>query len=139
MPQSEFLNVHLYMDIGLTNSAIQTARQVKNIYGNSNVAAEAQKMQTFLEEAQAAAKAAPDGYTFLLATVGEYTITPHMYSKLSFNVSKDLAPVLFATDTPLIFAANASAGFNNIKEMIRQQKMMAEERKEMVSYNLIRV
>jgi hypothetical protein len=28
---------------------------------------------------------------------------------------------------------------NNIKEMIRQQKMMAEERKEMVSYNLIRV
>ena len=26
---------------------------------------------------------------------------------------------------------------NNIKEMIRQQKMMAEERKEMVSYNLI--
>ena len=58
MPQSEFLNVHLYMDIGLTNSAIQTARQVKNIYGNSNVAAEAQKLQTFLEEAQAAAKAA---------------------------------------------------------------------------------
>lgn len=26
---------------------------------------------------------------------------------------------------------------NNIKEMIRQQKMMAEERKEMVSYNLV--
>lgn len=58
MPQSEFLNVHLYMDIGLTNSAIQTARQVKNIYGNSNIAADAQKMQIFLEEAQAAAAAA---------------------------------------------------------------------------------
>lgn len=58
MPQSEFLNVHLYMDIGLTNSAIQTARQVKNIYGNSNIAADAQKLQTFLEEAQAAAEAA---------------------------------------------------------------------------------
>ena len=58
MPQSEFLNVHLYMDIGLTNSAIQTARQVKNIYGNSNIAADAQKMKTYLEEAQAAAEAA---------------------------------------------------------------------------------
>jgi tetratricopeptide (TPR) repeat protein len=58
MPQSEFLNVHLYMDIGLTNSAIQTARQVKNIYGKSNIAADAQKLQTYLEEAQAAAEAA---------------------------------------------------------------------------------
>lgn len=58
MPQAEFLNVHLYMDIGLTNSAIQTARQVKNIYGNSSIAMDAQKMQTYLEEAQAAAEAA---------------------------------------------------------------------------------
>lgn len=58
MPESEFLNVHLYMDIGLTNSAIQTARQVKVIYGNSNIAADAQKLQTHLEEAQAAAEAA---------------------------------------------------------------------------------
>jgi hypothetical protein len=58
MPQSEFLNAHLYMDIGLTNSAIQTARQVKNIYGDSNIAVEAQKLQTFLEETKAAAEAA---------------------------------------------------------------------------------
>jgi tripartite-type tricarboxylate transporter receptor subunit TctC len=71
------------------------------------------------------AKAAPDGYTFLVATVGEYTITPHMYSKLSFNVSKDLAPVLFATDTPLMFAANAGAAFNNVKEMIAYSRSVA--------------
>lgn len=58
MPQSEFLNVHLYMDIGLTNSAIQTARQVKNIYANSYIAADANKLQAYLEEAKAAAAAA---------------------------------------------------------------------------------
>ena len=71
------------------------------------------------------AKAAPDGYTFLVATVGEYTITPHMYAKLNFNVSKDLAPVIFATDTPLIFAANAGASFNNVKEMIAYSRSVA--------------
>jgi hypothetical protein len=58
MPQAEFLNVQLYMDIGLTNSAIQTARQVMNIYGNSNIAVDAEKLQTYLIEAQAAAEVA---------------------------------------------------------------------------------
>jgi tetratricopeptide (TPR) repeat protein len=58
MPQSELLNVHLYMDIGLTNSAIQTARQVQNIYANSNIAADAGKLKASLEEAKAAAEAA---------------------------------------------------------------------------------
>jgi hypothetical protein len=58
MPQAEFLNVHLYLDIGLTNSAIQTARQVRNIYNNSNLAADAQKLQIILEEAQLAAEIA---------------------------------------------------------------------------------
>ena len=71
------------------------------------------------------AKAAPDGYTFLVATVGEYTITPHMYAKLNFNVGKDLAPVIFATDTPLIFAANVGASFNNVKEMIAYSRSVA--------------
>jgi len=58
MPQSEFLNAHLYMDIGLTNSAINTARQVKNIYGNSSVAVKARKLQAQLEAEKAAAEAA---------------------------------------------------------------------------------
>ena len=58
MPQSELLNVHLYMDTGLTNSAIQTARQVKNIYRNSNIAVDARNLQTYLEEAQVATEMA---------------------------------------------------------------------------------
>ena len=47
------------------------------------------------------------------------------YAKLNFNVSKDLAPVIFATDTPLIFAANAGASFNNVKEMIAYSRSVA--------------
>lgn len=58
MPQSELLNVYLYRDIGLTNSAILTARQVSNIYANSHTAATAQKLKTEMEAAVAAAEAA---------------------------------------------------------------------------------
>ena len=74
---------------------------------------------------QHVAKAAPDGYTILLATVGDFAVTPHAYSKLSFNVAKDFAPVIYLTDTPLVFAAHSSTPFNNIKEMIAHSRQLS--------------
>jgi hypothetical protein len=43
MAPSEYLNAKLYLDVGLTNSAINTARQVKNIYAGTSSAADAEK------------------------------------------------------------------------------------------------
>ena len=49
LPQSELLNAYLYLEMTgtnsviTTNSAMNTARQVKNMYGGSNVAADARK------------------------------------------------------------------------------------------------
>ncbi len=64
MPQAELLNAHLYMDMGLTNSAIATARQVKNIYANSDVGNDAARLFTEYtlakQQADAAAKARAD-------------------------------------------------------------------------------
>lgn len=60
------------------------------------------------------ARSAPDGYTLLFATVGEYTVIPHMYSKLAFDFQGDFPSVIFATDTPLIWAAHAGAPFNSM-------------------------
>jgi hypothetical protein len=48
MPQAELLNAHLYVDSGLTNSAINTARQVMNIYRNSDVGNDAGKLHSEL-------------------------------------------------------------------------------------------
>src|SRR5580698_9465027 len=39
------------------------------------------------------AKAAPDGYTMLLATTGLLTINPTIYRTMPFSPSHDLAPV----------------------------------------------
>jgi hypothetical protein len=50
LPQSELLNAYLYLDMTgsnsviTTNSALNTARQVKNMYGGSNVAGDARKL-----------------------------------------------------------------------------------------------
>ncbi|OGA96149.1 MAG: hypothetical protein A3G27_19680 [Betaproteobacteria bacterium RIFCSPLOWO2_12_FULL_66_14] len=39
------------------------------------------------------AKSPADGYTLLLATDAQMTINPHVYSKITFDWNKDLAPV----------------------------------------------
>jgi hypothetical protein len=45
---SEFLSAQLYLEMAMTNSAANTARQVKNIYAGTHVAADAQKLYTQL-------------------------------------------------------------------------------------------
>lgn len=67
---------------------------------------------------EAAAKATPDGYTLLAGTVSEFAITHHLYTKFPLNPLKDFAPVVLLSDTPLMFAAHASAPFNTLSEMI---------------------
>lgn len=71
------------------------------------------------------AKSAPDGYTFLFATVSDFCITPFLYSKLPYNVQRDFASVIVATETPLVWAAHAGAPFATMREMIAYSKSLA--------------
>ncbi len=43
--------------------------------------------------ASTAAKAAPDGYTLLIATDSTMSINPHLYSKLAYDPQRDFAPI----------------------------------------------
>ena len=66
----------------------------------------------------AVAKATPDGYTMLMGSVSEYAITHHMYAKFPLNPLKDFAPIIIVGENPMVFAANVSAPFNNVREMM---------------------
>jgi tripartite-type tricarboxylate transporter receptor subunit TctC len=69
----------------------------------------------------AVASAAPDGYTLLVGTVAEFTVTPHL-SKQGAEAARDLVPVALLTDTPLMIVANAKAPFNNVRELVAHAK-----------------
>ncbi|HSV21115.1 MAG TPA: tripartite tricarboxylate transporter substrate binding protein, partial [Casimicrobiaceae bacterium] len=69
----------------------------------------------------AAAKAAPDGYTVLF-TLSSHTINPKLYDKLPFDVEKDFAPIGLAANIPQILVANPSLPVNNVKELIAYAK-----------------
>src|SRR5712692_857148 len=66
--------------------------------------------------AEAVAKAAPDGYTLLLAT-GTHTINPSLY-KLSYDMVRDFAPVTLLASTPFILAVHPSVPANSVGELI---------------------
>jgi len=63
------------------------------------------------------AKAAPDGYTVLLASPAEIAVLPHL-QKLPYNVEKDFAPVSLAVQTPLILVVHPTLPVRNMKELI---------------------
>jgi len=63
------------------------------------------------------AKAAPDGYTVLIAVPAEMAILPHL-QKMPYNVARDFAPVSLAAVTPLIFVVHPSLPVRSVKELV---------------------
>lgn len=63
------------------------------------------------------AKAAPDGYTVLIAVPAEIAILPHL-QKMPYDVARDLAPVSLAAVTPLILVIHPSLPVRSVKELI---------------------
>ncbi len=67
--------------------------------------------------AEAAARAAPDGHTIVLGTIGihaAYTI----YSKLGYDPARDLQAVAMYVDVPCILIVHPSVPVKNVKEFI---------------------
>jgi len=67
------------------------------------------------------AKAAPDGYTLLLATNTAQAIAPHLM-KLAYDPIKDLAPVSLIVVVPNVVVAGLAVPAANIKELVALMK-----------------
>jgi tripartite-type tricarboxylate transporter receptor subunit TctC len=69
---------------------------------------------------EAAARAAPDGYTFLF-TLSSHTINPLLY-KLSYNVERDFVSVSLIVSVPQLIAANPNAPVKSMQDLVAQAK-----------------
>jgi tripartite-type tricarboxylate transporter receptor subunit TctC len=63
------------------------------------------------------AKAAPDGYTMVLAFNGPLSITP-LLSKVPYDVQKDLAPVIITSSQPNVLAVTAQLPVKTVQELV---------------------
>lgn len=75
---------------------------------------------------EVAAKAPNDGYTILFGTVAN-AISASLYSKLSYNFTRDFAPVTLVAKTPLVLVANKALPAANVQQLIAHAKARSEK------------
>jgi tripartite-type tricarboxylate transporter receptor subunit TctC len=71
---------------------------------------------------EAAAKAAPDGYTIFLGNIGTIAINPAIFRDLSVNPVKDLVPVTLVADVPNLLIVNPSVPAKSVAELVAYAK-----------------
>ena len=67
------------------------------------------------------AKAAPDGYTLLMAA-GSHAINPSLYRKLPYDMLTDFSPITLVATAPQILIMNPSVQASTVKEFIALAK-----------------
>ncbi len=72
--------------------------------------------------ADAVAKAAPDGHTLFLGTLGALGLNPHLYQTLPYDPSKDFTGVSFVADSPFALAVTPDLPVKNVAELIALAK-----------------
>jgi tripartite-type tricarboxylate transporter receptor subunit TctC len=70
----------------------------------------------------AAAKAAPDGYTLFLGNIGTIAINPSVFRDLQVNPAKDLVAITLASEVPSILVANPAAGLASVQDLVARAK-----------------
>jgi tripartite-type tricarboxylate transporter receptor subunit TctC len=64
------------------------------------------------------AKASPDGYTLLMATVSTHAINPGLYKKMPYDPIRDFAPIGQVGVTPTLLGVHPSVAATDVKSLI---------------------
>jgi tripartite-type tricarboxylate transporter receptor subunit TctC len=72
--------------------------------------------------AEYVAKAAPDGYTLLVAALNVVTINPVVFTKLPYDPVKGFAPVSLLTRNAMVLVANPKSPFKSLRALIEAAK-----------------
>ncbi len=68
------------------------------------------------------AKAAPDGYTLLMATTGTHTINPGLYKAMPFDAVRDFAPITVIASVPNLLVVHPSVPAKDVRELVALAK-----------------
>ena len=69
-----------------------------------------------------AARAAPDGYTFLVGHLGYMGAAPSLYKKLGYDPVKDFEAVMRFPDTPMVLLVPKASPYKDVAELIAYAK-----------------
>jgi tripartite-type tricarboxylate transporter receptor subunit TctC len=70
----------------------------------------------------AAAKSAPDGYTFVMGQTSNLAINPTLYAKLPYDPAKDLTPISLVASSPLVIVASTNSPYKTLADVVKEAK-----------------
>jgi tripartite-type tricarboxylate transporter receptor subunit TctC len=68
------------------------------------------------------AKAAPDGYSLFLTTVGAVTVSPHVFKNVPYDSLRDFAPVAEVVSNTTVLVVTPKLGIKTAKELVALAK-----------------
>ena len=68
------------------------------------------------------ARAAPDGYTLVLAPAGNLTVNPKLFPNLPFDTHRDLTPVTLLAQSPNVLVVHPSVPAKSFRELVAYAK-----------------
>jgi tripartite-type tricarboxylate transporter receptor subunit TctC len=71
---------------------------------------------------EAGAKAAPDGYTLIYASVSAVAMNAFIYKKLSYDPLRDFVPITQTVVNPMGAVVNPASGIKSIKDIVERAK-----------------
>jgi tripartite-type tricarboxylate transporter receptor subunit TctC len=77
-----------------------------------------------------AAKSAPDGYTLFMGTLGNLSVNPLLFPKISFDVARDFAPVTQVVSVTFMLYVHPSLPVKTVRQLI----VLAQERAGQLNY-----
>ncbi len=66
---------------------------------------------------EAAVKAAPDGYTLVLASTSEIAVNPALYSRLGYDTVRDLTPIAMVAATPIVAVVHPALPVKTVRDL----------------------
>ena len=71
---------------------------------------------------EAVARSAPDGTTWLMSYSGTHSINPSLYKNMSFDMTKDLAPIASLATLPFVLVITPSLPIHDFKAFVSYAK-----------------
>ena len=68
--------------------------------------------------AELGAKAAPDGYTLLAASLATHSVAPNLYKNIPYHAVNDFVPIAMFAQVQNVLSANPSFAPNSVKELV---------------------
>jgi tripartite-type tricarboxylate transporter receptor subunit TctC len=107
---------------GITDIAARLVSAKLTEYWGQQVVVENRPGGNGLIAMTAAVRAAPDGYTLVMASGGDVALNPALLKTMPYDVERDLIPISGVSDAPIVLAANSASPFKSVSDVVAVAK-----------------